>query len=63
MPLTTQRKLNGEIKSLIMRAVHEVLSDPDFGLELSQKARVRLRKARSSKSRGIPFATTKRKYL
>lgn len=60
---TFPKRLTGEVKSLIMRAVYEVLGDPDFGLELSEKAERRLRKAGRSNSRGIPAAEIKRKYL
>lgn len=60
--VTFPKKLTGEVRSLIMQAVYEALSDPDLGLELSEKARVRLRKAKLSKSKGIPFPEIRNKY-
>lgn len=58
-----KKNFNTEIKPLIMRAIHEVLSDPDFGLELTERAKRRLRKARISRQRrGIPFSDIKKNY-
>ena len=53
-----------DVRLLIMQAVQEILSDPDFGLRLTDEAKTRLRKAsRSKTARVIPFAEIKRKYL
>lgn len=45
---------------LVMQAVYEVMSDPDFGLDLTAKARKRLQAALRSKRKGIPFAEAER---
>lgn len=59
---TLPRRVEGETKSLIMQAVNEILSDPDFGLELTKEAKARLKKfARDRKT--IPFSEIKKKYL
>lgn len=57
------KKLSSEVKTFIIRAVYEVLNDPDFGLELSEWTKKRLRKARVSKRKGISFSEIKNKYL
>ena len=42
----TDRILNKKsLQALIMEAVAEILSDPDFSLQLSQKAQTRLKNA------------------
>lgn len=56
------KKLTGEIKLFIVRAIEEVLSDPDFGLELTERAKRRLRQAAGSKRKNISFSEIKKKY-
>jgi hypothetical protein len=46
----------------IARIATEVLEDPDFGRELSDEAKKRLRAARNSK-RAIPLSEIKEKHL
>ena len=60
--VTIPKNLTNEIKSFVVQAIEEVLSDPDFGLELSEKAKKRLGYARISKKKNIPFSEIKRKY-
>lgn len=48
---------------MIIQAVEEVLSDPDFGLELTVKAKRKLRVARKQNGAAIPFSQIKNKYL
>jgi len=50
-----------EIKALIAGMIFEVLNDPDFGLELSEKAKSRLRRARMQKTRIIPLSEIKKR--
>lgn len=61
----TKKGVRPEVKTLITRAVQEVLYDPDFGLELSEEAKKRLRKAkiRSSRQKTVPFSEIKKRYL
>lgn len=60
--LTTQ-KLSAASRAVIISAVYEVLNDPDFGLQLSEKAKQRFRKAKRSRNAGVTFSEIKRKYL
>ena len=55
-------KTSVEMKSLIMRAVRETLSDPDFGLGLDNKVKRRLKKSRLSKNSGMSLAEIKKRY-
>lgn len=59
------RKLTGEVKTFIMQAIYETLGDPDFGLELSEGAKKRLRKAKTrlSRQKTVPFLEIKKRYL
>lgn len=59
------KKITGEVKTLIMRAIYEVLSDPDLGLELSEEAKKRLRetKTRSPRQKTVLFSEIKKRYL
>ena len=53
-----------QLQTLIMKAVQEVLNDPDFGLELTMRAQKRLREAQKSQvQKSIPFEEIKKKYL
>ncbi len=54
-----------ETKAWIIQAIQEVLEDPDFGLELTEQAKKRLRRMRNPKSlRGKSVSSTDiiRKY-
>ncbi|MEK7546974.1 MAG: hypothetical protein AAB536_02230 [Patescibacteria group bacterium] len=57
----TLKKLPGEVKNLIAQTITDVLSDPDFGLELTKKARLRLGKISQSK-KTISLSAIKKKY-
>ena len=61
-PAATLKKLPGEIKSLIAQTVIDVLNDPDFGLELTEKTKKRLRDASLPNKKMIPLSVIKRKY-
>ena len=60
--ITIPKKLNKEVKSFIVQAIYEVLNDPDFGLELNEKAKKRLRRALISKQKTISFSEVKKRY-
>lgn len=51
-----------ELKPFIVQTISEVLNDPDFGLELSDRAQARLRQSRESSDKTISFNDVKRKY-
>lgn len=55
------RKMNNQIKALVSSAVFDVFNDPDFGLDLSAKAKKRL--SISLKSKTVSFNYIKNKYL
>ncbi|MCR4322525.1 MAG: hypothetical protein NUV61_00355 [Candidatus Azambacteria bacterium] len=57
------KKMSGEAKAVIAQVVRDVLEDPDFGRVLSGRAEARLRKAKGSKQKTVPFAAIKRTYL
>ncbi|OGY92555.1 MAG: hypothetical protein A3H70_00655 [Candidatus Komeilibacteria bacterium RIFCSPLOWO2_02_FULL_48_11] len=62
MPQTKEYISVKELRPFIIQTVSEVLEDPDFGLELSDRAKMRLQQARDSSEKGIPFSEIKRKY-
>jgi len=55
------RKLNSDLKAFITTSIKEVLDDPDFGLELTEATKRRLRAAKSKRQKWIPHAELKRK--
>jgi len=58
----TKKELTKEVKTFIVRLVNEILSDPDFGLELSEKAKKRLRQTLAPKQKTISFSKIREKY-
>ena len=62
MNTLTARKMNNQIKALVSSAIFDVFNDPDFGLELSAKAKKRLSLS-SKNNKTISFSQIKKKYL
>ncbi len=62
MNTITVGKVNNQIKALVSSAVFDVFNDPDFGLDLSNKAKRRL-SVSSKKSKNISLSQIKKKYL
>lgn len=60
--VTIPKKLNKEVRVFIIQTVNEVLNNPDFGLELTKKAKKRLYQASISKQKTIPFSEIKKKH-
>jgi len=60
--LAVPKRLTKEVKTFIIQTVNEVLNDPDFGLELSEKAKKRLHQALISKRKTISFSEIRKKY-
>ena len=56
------KKINNHIKALVSSAVFDVFNDPDFGLELSAKAKKRL-SILSKNSKTFSLNQIKSKYL
>ena len=63
MPTLLSLKNINSLKPLIIQAVEEVLGDPDFGLELTDKAKRRLRVAKKQNGVTIPLSQIKNRYL
>ena len=64
MPTTTTKSKTGtkNIRALISEAAQEILSDPDFALELSDSVKKRLKTSKTnSKTRSL--SEIKKKYL
>ena len=60
--LTHTREVTDIIRQEVIKVLREMLSDPDFGLELTAYAKKRLRQTMKSKGKGIPFSEIKKKY-
>lgn len=58
----TTRKVTPELKAYIAEAIQDALADPDFGLELTEETKRRLRAARRGKQKYVSHAELKR-YL
>jgi len=56
-------KVSAQMRACVAESVHEVLSDPDFGLELTEEAKRRLRAARKTSRRSYISLATLRKRL
>ena len=56
------RRPSFDEKIAIAEVVREILDDPDFGLELTNEAKRRLRRAMKDRRPGIPFEEIKRRY-
>ena len=62
MNIIAVKKVDNQIKALISSAVFDVFNDPDFGLNLSRKAKNRL--SFSSKNyKTLSLNQIKKKYL
>ena len=57
-----ERTVNN-LKIMVAQTVAEVLNDPDFGLELSAKAKKQLGRASNVKQKTVSLSAVKRKYL
>ncbi len=60
--ITIPKKINKKLELSIIRAAYQVLSDPDFGLELSDKAKERLHQALIFNKKTASFSEIKKKY-
>ena len=64
MATATQKRdsITPELKAFIAHSIREILDDPDYGLELKESFKKKLRAAQKSKDKGIPLAEIRRKY-
>ena len=58
-----ESKLNSLVRKQVISILRELLDDPDFGLELTEYTKEKLRHSISSKRKGISLEKLKRKYL
>lgn len=56
-----QKNIQPELKAFIAHSIREILDDPDFGLELTETAKRRLRAAKSKKQKWISHTDVKKK--
>ncbi len=61
--LTSKNTGVKNLRAMIAEAAQEVLSDPDFGLELSATAKKRLLQARLTLRKTSPLSEISRKYF
>lgn len=59
---TIERELTPKLKTFVTQTVSEILNDPDFGLELTEYAKKRLRKARLKTTKTIPLEEIKKEF-
>ena len=62
MAATTNRKIDFALKNLVVKAVFDTLSDPDYGLKLRRSFVSKLTSAKRT-GRGISLDTARKKYL
>lgn len=63
MTTKTLNKLEPDTKAFITEAIQDIVSDPDFGLELSDEVKKRLAKAKKSPRKTVPLSEIKKEYL
>ena len=59
---TKEAPITPTLRAAIAESVREVLSDPDFGMELTASAKKRLRAAMKHSGRGKSLAEIRAKY-
>jgi uncharacterized protein YpbB len=57
---TKNKRINSFIKKTVIETIQEILEDPDFGLELQEWVKKRLKK---KPKKLIPLEEIKKKYL
>ena len=60
--LIQNKEISAIVRLEIVMALREIIDDPDFGLEFTEKAKKRLRLALIKKQKGIPLSEIKKKY-
>lgn len=62
--VTTMRRggtMGPELRAFITHSIREILDDPDFGLELTETTKRRLRAAKNKKQKWISHAEIKKR--
>jgi len=57
------KKVDNQIKALVSSAVFDVFNDPDFGFDLSTKAKKRLSVSSSQNNKTSSLSQIKKKFL
>ena len=58
-----QTTMRPELKAFIAHSVREILDDPDYGLQLTEHIKKKLRTAERADGTGTPLARIRKKYL
>lgn len=58
-----QQPTRPEFKALVAHSVREILDDPDYGLELTENVKKKLRVAGRADGKGASLAQIREKYL
>jgi len=56
------KKINNQVKALVSSAIFDVFNDPDFGLELSAKAKKRL-SSQTRNRKTVSLSQIKKRYF
>lgn len=62
MSVKITEKLEPHTRTFIVEAIKDIMNDPDFGFELSERAKRRLTMAKTIKEKGKSFSEVKKKY-
>ncbi|OGZ46629.1 MAG: hypothetical protein A3J54_01170 [Candidatus Ryanbacteria bacterium RIFCSPHIGHO2_02_FULL_45_13b] len=62
MSVKTAKKLESYTRTFIVEAIKDIISDPDFGFELTERAKRRLTIARTTTGKGKSFSEVRKKY-
>ena len=62
MNMRTEQTVEPITRTFIVEAIRDIMSDPDFGLELTEQAKHRLKLAKTSKKKNKPLSQIKREY-
>ena len=63
MTTKVAERIGAHAKAFIVEAIRDIVSDPDFGLELTERAKERLQKVRSANGITISLAEIKNRDL
>ncbi|MEK7192450.1 MAG: hypothetical protein AAB646_02975 [Patescibacteria group bacterium] len=62
MTTKVSKRIETKTRVFIVEAVKDIVSDPDFGLELTKKAEKRLKQARGIERKTFLLSEIKKKY-
>lgn len=56
------KTIEANTKAFIVQAIKDIVSDPDFGLELTKRAEGRLKRAQTVNGKTTPLSEIKKAY-